>query len=257
MSTVLTHSGQMTLRSLRALARQPWYVAVTLVQPVIWLLLFGALFDRVTSIPGFTSDDYIEFLTPGVVILTALFSAGWSGMGIITDIDRGVMDRFLVSPVRRSALIIGRSAYQALLTVVQSLIILGLGWVAGARWDNPAGTLLVLGAAVLLAASFAALSDALALVLRREESVIAAVQFVVLPLSFASATFMQLDLAPGWIQAVARFNPVDWAVQSGRMALTAGADWGAIWPRAGALVVLTVACAAVATRAFNAYTRSI
>jgi ABC-2 type transport system permease protein len=257
MSTVLVHSGQMTLRSLRALARQPWYIAVTLVQPVIWLLLFGALFEKVTAIPGFGADDYIEFLTPGVVVLTALFSAGWSGMGIITDLDRGVMDRFLVSPVRRGALISGRGVYQALLTTVQSLIILGLGWVAGARWERPAGMLVVLLAALLLAASFAALSDALALVLRREESVIAAVQFVVLPASFASATFMQLDLAPGWIQAVARFNPVDWAVQAGRDALTAGAAWGPVGLRLGALAVLAVVCSAVATRAFGAYTRSI
>ena len=81
-------------------------------QPVIWLLLFGALFKRVVDIPGFGGGSLHRFLTPGVVIMTALFSAGWSGMTVIDDIDRGVMDRFLVSPVRRGALIAGRLAYQ-------------------------------------------------------------------------------------------------------------------------------------------------
>ena len=102
MTTALTHSGLMAGRWLRILWRQPWFVAITLVQPVIWLLLFGALFERVVDIPGFAGDDYVDFLVPGIVVMTALFSAGWSGMGIINDLDRGVMDRFLVSPARRA-----------------------------------------------------------------------------------------------------------------------------------------------------------
>ena len=77
-------------------------VAISLVQPVIWLLLFGALFKRVVEIPGFHGGSYIEFLTPGVVVMTAISSAGWNGMAFIEDMQRGVMDRFLVSPVWRS-----------------------------------------------------------------------------------------------------------------------------------------------------------
>jgi ABC-2 type transport system permease protein len=65
----------LTLRQLRELLRQPWYVAITLVQPVIWLLLFGELYKRVVEIPGFGGGNYINFLTPGIVIMTALFSA--------------------------------------------------------------------------------------------------------------------------------------------------------------------------------------
>ena len=89
----------MTVRHLRALWRQPWWIVVTLIQPIIWLLLYGALFKRVVEIPGFHGGSYIEFLTPGVVVMTAFFSAGWGGMAMIEDIDRGVIDRFLVSPV--------------------------------------------------------------------------------------------------------------------------------------------------------------
>jgi hypothetical protein len=69
----------------------------TLIQPVIWLLLFGQLFKSVADIPGFTAASYITFLTPGVVVMSAMLSAGWSGMSYVVDMERGVMDRFLVS----------------------------------------------------------------------------------------------------------------------------------------------------------------
>ena len=65
MSTTLTHSWFMTMRHLRNLARQPWWIAITLVQPIIWLLLFGAVFKATADIPGFAADSYVDFLTPG------------------------------------------------------------------------------------------------------------------------------------------------------------------------------------------------
>ena len=106
--TAIAHSAYMTQRHTRVLLRQPWFVAITLVQPIIWLLLFGALFRSVTEIPGFTGGgSYLDYLVPGVVIMTALMSSGWSGMGIIEDMDRGLVDRFLASPVHRSSMIVG------------------------------------------------------------------------------------------------------------------------------------------------------
>ena len=71
------HSGYLTVRSVRALMRQPWYMAVTLVQPIVWLLLFGQLFKSVVNIPGFAAGGtYLEFITPGVIVMTSLFSSG-------------------------------------------------------------------------------------------------------------------------------------------------------------------------------------
>ncbi|MFI5271689.1 MAG: ABC transporter permease [Ktedonobacterales bacterium] len=83
---------------MRAFARQPYYIVDTLVQPVIWLLLFGQLFKRIAEMPGFSAGSYIAFLTPGIVVMAALLSTGWSGTGYVIDMERGVMDRFLVSP---------------------------------------------------------------------------------------------------------------------------------------------------------------
>jgi ABC-2 type transport system permease protein len=258
MTTTLAHSGHMTVRRLRVLWRQPWYVAITLMQPVIWLLLFGALFESVVEIPGFRGGDYVDFLTPGIVIMTALFSAGWIGMGVIDDLDRGVMDRFLVSPVRRVSLIAGPLGQLATVIVIQSLIIVGLGAVTGASIDGGvAGIAALIGCAVLLAWAIGGLSIALALVARKEETLIGAVQFVVLPLTFLSTTFMQSNLVPKWIEEVGRYNPVNWAVEAGREAFGANVDWAFVASRAGFLAALAAACAWLATRAFRAYQRSV
>jgi ABC-2 type transport system permease protein len=246
------------LRDLRALLRQPWFVAITLVQPVIWLLLFGALFKSVAEVPGFDGGSYVEFLAPGIVIMVALFSSGWSGMSTIQDLDRGVLDRFLVTPVHRSSLITGRIANGAFGIAVQSVIIVGLALAVGAGFSNgPVGVLVLIGLAALLGMAFAAFSNGVALLARKEETLIGAVQFVILPLSFTSATFMQQDLMPGWMQTVSKLNPVNWAVEAGREAASGSLDWGFIGVRAGLLAALLAVAIAFATRAFHAYQRSV
>ena len=131
---LLTHSLVLAQRGLRNLARQPWYVALTLVQPLVWLLLYGQLFKRVVELPGFQTTSYMTFLAPGVIVMTAMFSGGWNGMGTIVDIDRGVMDRLLISPVNRMALILGRLLSLVAVTVIQSVILLTVGFLLGARF---------------------------------------------------------------------------------------------------------------------------
>jgi ABC-2 type transport system permease protein len=257
---VLQHSWFMTQRQLRALLRQPAWIVVTLVQPVMWLLLFGALFKSIVELPGFSSDSYADFLTPGIVVMTALFSAGWAGMGLLQDYDRGILDRFLTTPSSRIALIAGPLVQQSIVTVVQSLIIIVLGLVvADAEFaGGMLGALVVIVAAILLGMAIGALSNALALVVRKEETVIATVTSLTLPLSFLSGTFMDLDLAPSWIRTVAKYNPLEWAVVAGREALTSDdVDWGVVGVRLALLLALLVDCFAIATRAFRAYQRSV
>jgi ABC-2 type transport system permease protein len=258
MTAVLTNSGQLATRRVRAFLRQPWFIAVTLVQPMIWLLLFGQLFKGITTMPGFPDVTYIAFLTPGVVVMTAMFSNGWSGMSVITDLDRGVMDRFLVTPVRRGSLIAGDLAYQGLTTVLQTIIVLAIGWIAGARFPGGAASLLALTfAVVLLGTAFAALSNAIALTVRQEESVIGVNQFMVLPLAFLSSTLLPLSLAPAWIQHIARWNPVNWAVEVGRQSIVASPDWSGIGLRLLGLAAVALLTAWWSTRAFRSYQRSV
>jgi len=258
MTTMATQSGQMTMRHLRNFARQPWWIAISLAQPVIWLVLFGQLFKRVVELPGFATTSYITFLTPAIVVMTALFSGSWSGMGIIQDLDRGVIDRFLITPVNRGALITGRLLQGAAISVVQSLIIVGLGVALGARFGNgPIGLAVMLLDAALLGAALGSLSNALALLMRREESLIGAVQFIALPLQFLSTAFMAQALVPAWIRTASRYNPVNWALEASRAALVSHPDWGFVLSRSAWLLAFTVICGWLSVRAFRSYQRSV
>ncbi len=233
---LLQHSAYLTARSLRTLWRQPTFAAMTLIAPIIWLLLFGQLFRSVVHIPGFStgSGSYLEFITPGVIVMTALFSSGWAGTVYIEDMNRGVMDRLLASPVRRGAMMIGTLAYQAVTTVVQTLIVFGVAYISGARFrGGVVGIVVTIAAAALISIIMASFSNALALLLRQQEALIGVSQFIVLPLQFLSSAIMDTRLSPHWVQHVARYNPVDWAVVASRQALSAGTQWGAVWPRLG------------------------
>jgi ABC-2 type transport system permease protein len=253
----MTDSIHMTGRHLRALMREPAWIAITLTTPIIWLLLFGSLFERAIDIPGFAAKDYTDFLTPGVVVMTAFFTAGWGGMAMIQDIDRGVIDRFLATPVRRSALIVGRLGQGAITIAIQSLIVVGLALAVGAGFENGVlGVLGMIAIGALLGMTVGALSNGLALVVRKEETLIGVINVLLFPLTFLSTAFMPEELIPGWLRTAAEANPVNWAVEAARIAAS-GDEWAELAVYTGALVLLALVCIGFATRAFRAYQRSL
>lgn len=189
--------------------------------------------------------------------MTALFSGGWNGFGVIEDINRGVMDRFLVTPASRGAIIAGRIAQLAIIAVIQSTILLVIGAVLGADYSNVLGVLVLVLSALLLGAAFGGLSNAMSLVIRKEETLIAAVNLIVLPLTFMSTLFLARILIPGWIRTVAAVNPVDWAVVAGREAVSASPDWAVIGGRMSLLTAFALIAGWLATKAFRAYQRSV
>jgi len=253
----LRQTWQIYLRGIRVFRRQPAYLGMTLFQPIIWLLLFGALFKAIADIPGF-HGTYIDYLTPGVVVMLAVFSAAWTGMGLIEDIHGGVMDRVLASPVWRPALNAGLVAYAAVMVVIQTVIIVLLALVLGAHYrGGVGGVALMLFIAALLGAAFASLSNGVGLLARERETLIGAVTFVQLPLTFLSAALMQRSLLPAWMQTAAKFNPVNWAVEAGRGSAMEKINWSLVAPRLALLAGLALACAAFATWAFRHYQRSL
>ena len=109
----------------------------------------------------------------------------------------------------------------------------------------------------LLGAAFASLSNGLAVLTRQRETLIGAVSAVILPLTFLSSALMQQSLVPAWIRTVAKFNPVNWAVEAGRSAAMEKIDWSLVGTRLGLLAALMLLCGVLATRAFGAYQRSL
>ncbi len=244
------------VRLVRLTRRMPVFLLLSIMQPVLWMLLFGQLFGVVTTLPGFGTDSYVQFIAPGIAIMTALFSAAYSGMGLLRDIEGGVLDRLLATPVSRGAVVFSRVLLASSQVTVQAGIILVMAVALGAR---PTGGVLGLGllflAAALLSASFSFTSCGMALITRRQELVIAAMNFIVLPMTFLSSMIMAPSLMPAWIRNVARVNPVDWAVVAARH----GFEGRASVELASSLALLatfTLVCAAFASHAFRRYQRA-
>lgn len=257
MIQLLRQTGWMIVRQLRNLMREPIWIIVMVVQPLIWLLLYGQLFSRVGVLRGGASS-YIEFLTPGIICMNAFFGGSWSGMAMITDLDRHVVDRFLAAPASRVAIILSQVVRAGITAVVQALILLLLGVALGVRIHGGAlGWLVVFAAAALLAMAFAGFSQGVALLVRQPASMIAAANFVGLPLMFLSAILIPPRQMPNWIQQVSRFNPVNWGVHAARNAIVTGGNWGSSGLYLLFLLAAVATTSLFATWCFRAYQRSI
>jgi ABC-2 type transport system permease protein len=254
---MLRQTGWMIVRQLRNLMREPIWIALMVIQPLIWLLLYGQLFSRVGALRGGAST-YIQFLTPGIICMNAFFGGSWSGMATISDLDRHVIDRFLAAPASRLAIILSQVVRAGIIAVIQALLLLSLGLALGVRvHGGMAGWLVVLGAAALLAMAFAGLSHGIALLVRKEASMIAAANFVGLPLMFISAILIPATQMPRWIAELSRFNPVNWGVHAARNAIVLGGSWGASMGYLALLLGATAATSLFATWCFRGYQRSI
>jgi ABC-2 type transport system permease protein len=252
-----TQMGQVLRRWLIATWRQAWGPIMSLVQPVIWIVLFGQVFRSLGALPQFGATGYIDYLVPGILMMTVLYSGAWAGTGYIDDMRSGVMDQLLTAPLSRSAIITGQLVQQLIVNLLQSGIVLGIGWLAGARYDGGAGgILLALLVATMLASIFCSLSTALALVTRSQIALISISQLVVLPATFLSTTMMPVDLVPDWVRAVSNGNPMTWAVEAARSGLSGDYDAVAWW-QLGLLAVLVALAFALAVRAIRTYQRSI
>ncbi len=194
MTTAVTQTWYMTQRQLMVFARQPAYAVIMLVQPVVWLFLFGALFRNVVELGGFGTTSYLDYLVPGVVVMSALGSNMWAGMGTLEEIQRGTLDRFLTTPASRAALMNGNVVHNGIVTAFQSVVIVLLGLLGGADYPGGVtGVLVLVVASVLLGTVFGALSNALGMLVRERESIIGINTFLLLPLTFLSSAFMAPD----------------------------------------------------------------
>jgi ABC-2 type transport system permease protein len=259
MSTeTLYQTWYMTQRQLTAILRQPVFLVVTLIQPVIWLFLFGSLFRKVVELPGFGAGSYLDYLVPGVVVMSAVSSNMWAGMGTLEEIERGTLNRFLTTPVSRAALMNANVVQQGFSTAAQSVLIVLLGKIGGADYPGGVGGLLVLlVASVLLGTVFGAGSNAVGMLVRQRESIIGINTFLLLPLTFLSSAFMAPGLMPSWMRHIADFNPVNWALVAGRSAMSADPDRGDVLGRGGALLALAVVAVWLSTRTFRSYQQSV
>ncbi|MEV6349507.1 ABC transporter permease [Actinoplanes sp. NPDC051851] len=258
MTTLAAHTWWMTTRRLKVLVKQPAFVVILLIQPAVWLFLFGNLFRRVVELPGFGGVSYLDYIVPGVVVMTAISSNMWAGMGVLEEIERGTMNRLLTTPVARGAILNAVVLEQALSTAVQVAAIILLGLAAGAAYPGGAAGLAVLMvAALLLGTIFSALSNTVGMLARQRETIIGINTLLLLPLTFLSSAFMAASLMPSWMRRIADGNPVNWALDAARAAMSDTPAWGTVLTRGGWLLLAAALMLVLSTRTFRAYQKSV
>jgi ABC-2 type transport system permease protein len=212
-----------TLRDLAHWARQPAQIVVGLLFPVLMVLMFGYLFGGAMSVPD--GGDYREFLLPGMFALTMVFGIEATMVSVTTDAARGVTDRFRSMPMARSAVVVGRSAADMLNSTAGLAVLLACGLVVGWQWHRGAGdALLAVGLLLLLRFALLWVGIYLGLLAKNPEAVVA-VQILVWPLGFLSNAFTAPSTMPGWLGAIAEWNPLS-ATASATRELFGNPGWG-------------------------------
>lgn len=203
--------------------RRPVVLTFSLGQPLIWMLLFGFLFQRYRVVELDAGLDYLDFLAPGVAGMTVLFGASQSGVGWIRDLQTGFLPRWLQAPASHHQLLLGKLLADVGRLLVQAGVVLLLALLLGARL-HPQWTALpsALAALALFAAAMSGVSTAIALRARAPEALATFVHLVNMPLLFTSTALVPHRQMPDWLAAVARCNPLTLAVEVWRDALLGG-----------------------------------
>ena len=209
----------LTRRLFLQLFRRPSTLVAGILQPLIWLVLFGALFAKAPEglLPG--GGSYGRFLGAGVIVFTAFSAALNAGLPVMFDREFGFLNRLLVAPLRsRSSIVLASVLYITSLSLVQSLAIVVTAALLGYGWPGGAGLVLVLITLLLLVFAVTALSLGLAFALPGHIELIAVIFVANLPLLFASTALAPLSFMPAWLGWLAALNPLTFAIEPIRAA---------------------------------------
>lgn len=220
----------LTRRLFIQLQRRPSTLIAGIIQPVMWLILFGALFQNVPQGLFGGSQNYGQFLAAGVIVFTAFGGALNAGLPVMFDREFGFLNRLLVAPLAsRFSIVLASAIFIATMSLVQTSVILGMSAFLGAGLPDLAGLGLVLLIVMTLVLGVTALSLGLAFALPGHIELIAVIFVTNLPLLFASTALAPLSFMPQWLQVVASLNPLSYAIEPIRYIYThSNWDWNSV-----------------------------
>ena len=245
--------GELEVRKLR---HDPTELITRAVQPALWLLVFGQVFNRVHAIPT-GNVRYLDFLAPGVLAQSVLFIAIFSGISLIWERDLGVIHKFLASPTPRTALALGKALSGGVRALSQAIVVYLLAVILAVKIDwNPLALVGVLAAILLGAAAFSAFSLIIALLVKTRERFMGIGQVLTMPFFFASSAIYPISIMPGWLKVIAHGNPLTYEVDALRaLMLSGGTSSFGLALDFGVLALVTVVLIIIAGRLYpNAVT---
>jgi ABC-2 type transport system permease protein len=236
-------------RSIVLTIRQPVWIVFGIMYPVLYLVFFGPLLEGAVTQAGAGVNAYNWFV-PGLLIQVALFGTAFGGFGLIAELRYGVVERMRVTPMSRTAMLLGRSLRDVTILLFQALIMIGLAIPFGLKLDL-AGVVVTLGLLALVGLVVAPLSYAAALKLKSEDAFAPLVQGLVMPLLLLSGILLPMALAPQWLQTLSDINPLTHAVDAARALFNS--DWAnpEIAIGVGVTSVLAVVAVWLAARTFG------
>jgi ABC-2 type transport system permease protein len=229
------------MRWARRLSREKFSMLFTLVQPMLfWLIFFGNLFQRAADTQVVQAPTYISFLAAGVVVMTVLNNGLAGGVDLLFDKENGFLERLMSTPIHRTSVILSRFLFVMTITSLQVLVILGVAYLFGVR---PAtgllGVTVILLIGLLFGVGLTAISMALAFSVKSHGDFFSVLGFLSLPMIFLSSALVPLSAMPAWMSLLARFNPMTWAIDAVRPLILSG--WAAALGPVAMVVVIMVA----------------
>jgi ABC-2 type transport system permease protein len=194
-------------RSVGLTVRQPAWLIAGVVQPFVYLLLFGPLLNSLSSLPGFPPGGAFNVFVPGLLVMTALFGSTFVGFGFIDEMRHGVVERMRVTPMSRTAAVLGRSLRDILVFMFQGVVLVVLAIPFGLALD-PLGVVVAFALLALIGLVLGPVSYAMALVIGSEDALAPLTQAIALPLLLLSGIMLPMSLAPDWLRTLASFNPL-------------------------------------------------
>ncbi|MFH0968007.1 MAG: ABC transporter permease [Methanobacteriota archaeon] len=207
------------LRSMIRFMRSKSRIIGSISMPVFFLLFLGFGLNSVVRIPGL-SENYIQFLMPGMVAMSVLFTSVFSGIQIIWDKQFGFLKETLVAPVSRMEIMLGQTFGGATTAVIQGILIMVLSLFLGLKIENPAGFLIALGFMVMIGISFTAFGIAIASRMEDMTGFQLIMNFVIFPIFGLSGAMFPISSLPGWLAPITRLDPLTYGVEGIRYGLT-------------------------------------
>ena len=246
----VTDTLTITRRNLLVWMRVPAYLVFTVIQPVIFVLMFRYVFGGAIPING--PGGYVNFLIPGIVAQTAAFASFGTAIALATELKKGVIDRLRSMPMARSAVLAGRLVADTGRMTVTILIIIGVGYAVGFRFIKgfgPAVAMILL--AIVFGVAICCISAFTGLAIGDEESVQAFGLIWLFPLTFLSSAFVPIATMPGWLQAFANNQPVTYVVDTMRALALGGPVAANLWKSVAWLAGIFIVFLPLAVRAYK------
>ena len=239
-----------TRRNLLVWVRVPAYIVFTVIQPVIFVLMFRYVFGGAIHVP--VKGGYVNFLMPGILGQTAAFACFGTAISLAQELKKGVIDRLRSMPMARSAVLAGRLVADTIRMTVTILIVIGVGYAVGFRFENGVGPAIgmvllaiVLGIACCCIAAFTGLA------IGDEESVQAFGLIWLFPITFLSSAFVPISTMPGWLQAFANNQPITFTIDAMRAMALGGPIATPLWKSLAWLAGIFIVFAPLAVRAYK------